>query len=68
MKYEDSQELADKIDWEGGLTAFVFGYGISLEDLPGDMPGDIRDAFARILAVHEDIRLIREYLPEPDGE
>jgi hypothetical protein len=33
-KYETRQELANKIDWEGGIFDMIFGYGLYLDDLP----------------------------------
>lgn len=47
-RYETRQELAEKIDWEGGLEEFAFGYGVNLEDLPDD---EIRELFAKLLEV-----------------
>lgn len=32
-KYENWQEVADKLDWEGGLESFL-RYGFDLKDVP----------------------------------
>ncbi len=33
-RYQSRQALANKIDWEGGLEEFLFGYGCRPEDMP----------------------------------
>lgn len=35
MKYESREELASKIDYEGGLEEFL-RYGFSVDDIPED--------------------------------
>lgn len=67
-RYEDRQELANKIDYEGGLFNMLIGYGLSEQDLP---PGDeeLLSVFKRLLPVAEMFEmLIDEFgalLPEP---
>lgn len=34
--YESREELADKIDYEGGIYDMLFGYGLHRDDLPND--------------------------------
>lgn len=64
-RYADRQELAEKIVWEGGLLEFIFGYGVSLTDLPeGDH--ELRQAFAAVLAVEPAIVQLESLLPEVD--
>lgn len=62
MTYEDKQELADKVEWEGGLTDAILDYGISAVDLPADTPAYIREAWGRIQDVSSDVDLITEWL------
>lgn len=61
-KYEHSAELGWKVDSEGGLPEFVFGYGVSIEDLPEDTPTPIRAYFRQILAVTPAIEAVEKYL------
>lgn len=35
-KYESRETLAAKIAWEGGVWAWVTGYGFDPEDMPDD--------------------------------
>lgn len=35
-RYENRQELANKIDHEGGIYDMLIGYGLTIEDLPED--------------------------------
>lgn len=34
MRYENRQELADRVVWEGGLDEFILNYGLAFNDLP----------------------------------
>lgn len=33
-RYETRQEVAEKIDYEGGIYDMLFGYGLAVDDLP----------------------------------
>lgn len=44
-KYATAKDLAFKIQWEGGATNFVFGYGIGSQDYPEDIPEHVLGAF-----------------------
>lgn len=48
-KYDDAEQLGNKMSWEGGAGEFIFGYGIKMEDLPDDLPEPVREAFATLL-------------------
>lgn len=50
-KYESSGELARKADYEGGLDAMLFGYGLRVGDLPDDT--EIVAAVKKLLAVSD---------------
>lgn len=49
--YNSSRELAAKMDSEGGLADLLFGYGLSPDDLPDDMPGSIWDKINTLLDI-----------------
>lgn len=61
-RYESKQDLAAKIDWEGGVTEAINGYGISHETLPDDTPIDIFNAWVRVEAIAADVDKIYEWL------
>jgi hypothetical protein len=61
-KYESSQDLAYKVQWEGGFTAFVFDYGISEAELPDDLPADVREAAIRVISVRTAANKVEDYL------
>lgn len=66
-KYTKNQ-LANKIDWEGGLYEFVNGYGLDIVDLPEDTPSEIVIAFRRIKEVEQYEHIIWDWLPEPGSD
>jgi hypothetical protein len=70
-RYENRQELANKIDWEGGIHEMLFGYGLSRGDLPQD-DDELLVAFEYVeeLLATLDGRIERfaSLLPEPGGE
>jgi hypothetical protein len=73
-KYRNSYDMAAKADWEGGFSGLVLEYGLSLNSLPDDLPGYIRDAVIRCIDAKEDFELVDNYLrnaldhcPYPDG-
>jgi hypothetical protein len=63
-KYETKQELATKIDWEGGVSDAITGYGIKSCDLPDGTPLHVREAWERVEGSGSDIDLIQEWLEE----
>lgn len=65
-RYENRQDIADKADGEGGMLDFIFGYGLTLDDLPeGDE--ELRTAVAAVLAVGPAIDHLESLLPEPES-
>ena len=60
--YNSSHELAAKMDSEGGLGEFIFGYGLNTDDLPDDMPADIKAKFLSLLDMKETYEEISEFL------
>ena len=68
-KYESSYDLMSKAWNEGGLEEFVFGYGLTEEDLPDDMPGHIVIAFLRLFDAREPLDQIEkcfDTIPVPE--
>lgn len=69
-RYASRQELANKIDYEGGLCEAAFGYGIDADDMPeGDT--ELFEAWKRLDACRPVIDAVSKLLPDPgpdDGE
>jgi hypothetical protein len=61
-RYESKAELAAKVDWEGGVTEAINGYGLGHETLPDDTPIDVFNAWVRIEATAGDVAKIYEWL------
>lgn len=57
-------ELADKVDWEGGIYEAITGYGIPSDCLPLDAPESVREAWARIEETSADADVIQEWLDQ----
>jgi hypothetical protein len=62
------QELADKVDWEGGVEAAINGYGLDTSVLPDDTPAQIRADWQAIQDTREAGARIQEWLDEAYGE
>jgi len=60
--FPNKQALRDKVDWEGGVTEAILGYGIPTSDLPPETPAAIADAWKRVEAIKDDHRLICGWL------
>lgn len=70
MAFENRQEVAGKIDWEGGILSSL-DYGLTDEDMPeGDT--ELREAWAELMAAFSYVRSARQrvemLLPEPGEE
>lgn len=65
-KYDSRQEVADKADYEGGPLELVFGYGLSVDDLP-EADLELREALRDLLACKPAIDRFEDLLPEPGG-
>jgi hypothetical protein len=61
-------ELAAKVDYEGGVAEAIAGYGMSLAWLPDDTPDYIRAAWKRVYDIQPDVEVIEEWLSNGDGE
>lgn len=66
-RYESRQELSSKADYEGGILDMLFGYGLSVDDVPED-DVELREAIAACLAAKPAIAHLESLLPEPDDE
>lgn len=66
-RYDTRQEVADKADYEGGVLGFVFGYGLSVDDLP-EADLELREALRDLLACKPAIERFERLLPEPGGD
>ena len=64
-KYESMQELANKADWEGGIDELIFGYGLTLDELPDDASDEVRQLVGKLLGVKDALWRLQELMPEP---
>lgn len=55
-------ELASKVDWEGGVAEAITGYGISVDALPEDAPTWVRANWKVVQESGPAIRRINEWL------
>ncbi len=62
--YGSKEDLANAIDWEGGIFALVLDYGLSIEDLPPNTPEDIIEAFNELIAIGVYTQKISDWLDE----
>jgi hypothetical protein len=60
------EELAGKVDWEGGVSEAITGYGMSTRNLPDDAPEAVRSAWQRVYDMASDIELIEHWLETGD--
>lgn len=64
-----AQELANKIDWEGGTVKAIAGYGLSSSLLPDDCPEAVVTAWKGLETfVQAWADTIDDWLPEPGVE
>ena len=63
-RYNSCRELGQKMDSEGGLAEMLYGYGLSVEDLPDDMPATIREQVEFLLTAQEAHDNVQSYLYE----
>lgn len=63
-RFESPGDLAAKVEWEGGLTEAILGYGIKSEELPEGTPEEVVEAWKRVEAVKPDLAVIENWLPE----
>jgi hypothetical protein len=56
------EDLAAKVDWEGGVAEAITGYGISPDALPEDAPSHIKANWKVVYESGRAIQLINEWL------
>lgn len=59
------EEIAAKVEWEGGLGETINGYGLNSSVLPDDCPENVRNAWMNVEAINVDLDVINNWL---DGE
>lgn len=68
-QYQSYQELADKIDHEGGIYSMLFGYGLSIDEMPDT---ELHYRMMRIGPLVKDLQIQVDHfmslLPAPSGE
>lgn len=61
-RYESKEELAGKVDWEGGVAEAINGYGIRSDELPEGTPQAIVEAWQRVESVGAYVNAIENWL------
>lgn len=56
------EEIAAKVDGEGGVTKAINDYGLSVNILPADTPVTIVEAWKRIKGTENDVMRISHWL------
>ncbi len=56
------EDLAAKIDWEGGLAESIFGYGMKSSELPDNAPAAVKQAWKQLEEVRPQADLINKWL------
>ena len=64
--FENVEEVAAKVDWEGGVTSAILGYGLGAVCLPSDAPQEVRNAWLAVEAIADDVDIIRAWLDTAD--
>lgn len=59
----NKEDLAAKVDWEGGAGEAIFGYGIGPGELPEETPDEVRQAWTRLYEnAREDLETVERWL------
>lgn len=68
-RFASTEDLAAKIEWEGGITEAILDYGIKSEDLPEGTPDEVVKAWQLIETdTAQAVKVISDWLPELDEE
>ena len=62
--YNSSRELAEKMDSEGGLAEMLYNYGLDVDNLPKDMPEEIKYKIREFDAMADTYREIEDFFSE----
>lgn len=60
-RYEHSADMGWKADCEGGVAELIFGYGVRMEDLPNDMPPEMRRKIKLLIEIEPVLEEVRKY-------
>lgn len=60
-RYNSAREIAFKMDSEGGLAEFFFGYGFTEDDIPEDIDGEMFEKILKFLNQDELYEEIQSY-------
>lgn len=64
--YESVEDVASKVDWEGGVTEAILGYGLKSSDLPETVPPHVLAAWKFIENVDDAVNVVQEWLDTAD--
>jgi hypothetical protein len=67
-QYKSVHDLVAKVEWEGGVTEAIAGYGIPPSRLPDDVPEEVREAWRRIYDIRDDVNLVSRWLDAMAGD
>lgn len=56
------EELAGKVEWEGGIAEAITGYGLPASCLPDDVPWEVYEAWQRLSDARHFITTIEGWL------
>ena len=69
MKDEQRRQLAEKVEWEGGVLEAIVGYGMPADiviSAYGPMPANVEMAWRRIELVESAARVVENWLEGED--
>jgi len=55
-------EILSKIEYEGGIAETIVGYGLGIDNLPADVPMNVRIAWRTISLYQESYTIITDWL------
>lgn len=61
------EEIAAKVEWEGGVYETICGYGMDSSVLPEDAPPNVRTCWEMVKAADAAVEVIENWLyPDPE--
>lgn len=63
-RYHDREDLAAKVEWEGGVSDAILDYGITHDQLPEGTPTEVVEAWKRVEEVSPDERMLGLWLED----
>jgi len=61
-KFKSFGALKGKVEWEGGVSEAITGYGISTADLPDGVPAAVVESWDRVSKIRDDVYVIETWL------